>query len=153
MQTPDGTYWATDPALVSTLTGGKSVIDWFGFAPSFHDATLVGLDIGSGSVTIRIEAFRITSEVDANGYYVLDKHAVVTLSMHRVSGISLTGDAQSIISALRIRRLEADAAGWRTCEGPKAGHFEVSFESVYGLEGSIFADEISFDLTPIEIST
>jgi hypothetical protein len=67
-----------------------------------------------------------------------------------VTGISLSGVAQSIIFDLAIRRLSADFPDWQSCSGPKAGDFEIRLESSYGLEGSIFARDLVFSLTPEE---
>ena len=58
---------ATDENLFASLPGGKAVIDWFGFCPSFHDATLERVEFSRGKAVIVLKTFRMTSETDANG--------------------------------------------------------------------------------------
>jgi hypothetical protein len=140
------TNWQTDPELLARLPGGPALIEWFGFVPSFHDAVVERLEIADHSATLALKAHRMTNEVDADGYFVLDRHVVVTLHFAEVSVIALNGNAAAIIFELRIRRLGADGKGWPTCPGPDAGDIEVSFESSYGLEGRITAKRLAFEL-------
>lgn len=150
MQDTYGNHWTTDHDLFRELPGGAQVIEWFGFIPSFHDASLDKIEIANGTVTMRLKAFRMTSEVDDRGYFVLDRHALVTLYFSRVSGISLAGDAQSSIAELGIRRITTVPAVWETCCGPRAGNIEVSFDTNIGLEGSIFAHDLTMALDPVQ---
>jgi hypothetical protein len=98
------TYWATDKDLFASLPGGRTLIEWFGFCPTFHDATLERVELTSGKVSLVIRAFRMTTEIDAEGHYVLDRHVFVTLQMRGVTGLKLSGDAGSIVSELTIRQ-------------------------------------------------
>jgi len=93
----------------------------------------------------------MTSETDPNGFYVLDRHAFVTLRMRGVTGVKLEGDAGSIISELLIRRLQTEAprADWQSCAGPVVGNLEVMFDTSVGLYGSIFTTELAFELQPL----
>lgn len=151
METPLDADWRTDPDLFARLPGGTALIEWFGVVPTFHDASLEGLEISEGAATLKLKAFRTTSEVDAEGYYVLDRHALVTFSLSGVSGVSLTGNASSVISELRIRQLSADAPGWQSCGGPEAGDFEIDFGSSYGLYGQLFARDLILGFTPAAV--
>ena len=143
---------ATDSAIsyeefLRTLPGGAEVVDWFGAAPSFHDATLERLELANNSATLMLAAFRMTDKVDDRGFVVLDKHALVTIVLRRVSGISLQGDAGSIVSSLTIGPVEFESE-WRSVPGPAIGDFQISWESSYGLEGLLFAPELSLSLQP-----
>lgn len=82
-----------DEDLFGSLPGGQTVIDWFGFCPHFHDGNLERLELSGGNAVLAIRAFRMTSKVDAAGYFVQDRHAVVTLRMRGVTGVKLEGDA------------------------------------------------------------
>jgi hypothetical protein len=148
MQDADGSQWKTDEKLFADLTGGAAIIEWFGCAPSFHDATLDQLIFADGSATLTIRAFVTTNEVDQDGYFILNKHAVVTLHLEGVSGLSLVGNASSIIFGLGIRRVDTEAPRFDTCDGPAEGDFEISIESSYGLEGSIYARQVRLALQP-----
>lgn len=149
MMNADGTFWSTDMDLFAALPGGRVVIDWFGFVPSFHDAELDRLEVTKGAASMALRAFRMTDAVDAKGAFVLDKHAVVTLDLSDVTGVRLTGNAGSILLELGVRRVGAAPPGFGTCGGPTTGDIEVSFETSYGLEGSIYARGVSLSVDPI----
>ena len=141
---------ATDENLFASLPGGQAVIDWFGFCPVFHDGTLERLELSDGNAVLSVRTYRMTSKIEANGFYVADRHASVTLRMRGVTGMRLDGDAGSIISELLIRRLQTDPprADWQSCAGPVTGNIEITFGTAVGLYGSIFAKELAFELQP-----
>ncbi|AWN46647.1 hypothetical protein DK419_10245 [Methylobacterium terrae] len=149
----DGHAWEpTDETLVASLSGGRALIDWFGCCPSFHDAILERVAIADGDASLALRAFRMTDQTDENGCFILDRHADVIIQMRCVTGLRLTGDAVSIISALTVRRLPAtpDRSEWPTCDGPAAGDIEVAFGTSIGLTGSVYAKTVEFELTPAE---
>jgi hypothetical protein len=143
--------WTMDKDLFASLPGGQTVIDWYGFCPHFHDGILERLELSGGNAVLAIRAFRMANEVDAAGYFVQDRHAVVTLQMCGVTGVKLEGDAGSIISALVIRRLPytPDPSVWETCGGPVAGDIEIAFDTAVGLYGMIYAKDLRFELHPL----
>jgi hypothetical protein len=144
--------WPTDEGLFATLPGGQRVIDWFGFCPVFHDASLTRLELAGGDASMTVRAFNMGPETDTEGFYVKNRLADVVLKFSRVSGVKLEGDAASIIGWLGVRRLEApfDRADWETCVGPVPGDIEVSFDTAVGLYGSIYAKELTFELVPVK---
>lgn len=148
MNGTDSASWRTDPALFAAIPGGQAVIDWFGFAPSFHDATLERLDVSGDAVSLVLKAFRMSDDVAPEGHFVLDRHALVAFRMTGVSALRLVGNATAIVSNLRIRRLAADLPDWDTCAGPRAGDYELAFEASYGLEGSIWSRNLRLELAP-----
>jgi hypothetical protein len=147
--------WSTDEDLFASLPGGRAVIDWFGFCPYFHDSVLERLELSERNASLAIRAFRMTNATDANGYFILDRHALVTLQMRSVTGLRLDGDAGSIMSELTIRRLEEapDPAAWETCAGPGVGDIEIAFDASVGLRGSIYTRDLAFQLDPIVEAT
>jgi hypothetical protein len=129
------------------LDGGQAVIDWFGFAPLFHDATLTQISFADRSAELQLRAFRMTSEVDDNGYFKTDRHASVTIRLSGVMGVALTGNAAtSIISNLRFRQLAAEDVPTLSCDGPEGGNIEVAIESSYGLEGVLYARSMTMNV-------
>jgi hypothetical protein len=142
--------WTTDAELFASLPGGQTVIDWFGFCPDFHDGSLERLELSVGNAMLVVRTFRMTSRTDQTGFFVLDRHAAVVLRMRGVTGLKLKGDAQSGISELVIRRLQTDGArsDWETCAGPVAGNIEIALGTSVGLYGSIFTQELEFELQP-----
>ncbi|WP_343610221.1 hypothetical protein [Novosphingobium sp.] len=149
MQKAETSHWATDADTFMALDGAKEVVAWFGIIPSFHDATLGRLEIGQGTAIMSLETFRMTSEVDSQGFFVLDKHATVTLNAKGVTGLALTGEASATIARLIIRRVSAKPMGWDNAVGPEVGDIEIGWESSWGMDGTIYAREVSLSLQPL----
>ena len=62
---------------VPEIPGADEVVAWFGGWPSFHDAEVLEfLFVRKGTSYLRLHAWVMTDQLDARGYYVLDKHAV-----------------------------------------------------------------------------
>ena len=59
------------------VPGVESVISWFGYWPGFHDSKIIDLRLGPDSV-LRLRAFEMTDELDAAGFYKLQKHCTVS---------------------------------------------------------------------------
>ena len=150
MEMPSSDF-STDEELFASLPGGQAIIDWFGFCPSFHDGRLERLELLGGDAILTVRTFRMGEKKDADGFYVLDRLASVTLRFHSVTGVKLEGDAGSIISQLSIRRVTTAAArsDWDTCIGPAPGDIEVAFDTAVGLYGSIYAKQLAFELCPL----
>jgi hypothetical protein len=142
---------ALDVELFASLSGGQSVIDWFGFCPTFHDGALERLEIEGGNAVLVIRTFRMIDQLDATGLFILDRHALVTLYLRGVTGLRLEGDTGSIMGHLIIRRVESKPSRdeWVSCGGPSAGDLEVTFDTAVGLFGSMFAKEVELKLDPL----
>ena len=64
------------------IPGAETVVAWFGYWPTFHDAEVLSIVLDrSGPSTVAVHVFESTSEVEADGYYRLIKHAVATFSI------------------------------------------------------------------------
>lgn len=124
-----------DTAL-KNVAGLDTLVHWFGRMPRFHDAKLLDIALhGHKSSTLRIHAFQMTDKVDEQGYFVLEKHAVVTLSLEEVTSASLTDfNPPGIIHDLRITH-----AG----DG-----VQITWNSSYGAEGALTAKRLSIALQP-----
>jgi hypothetical protein len=85
----------TSPSeIVENVPGGPDLLAWFGGRfPSFHDAEVVGLtlDRERARCRVRVHAFQMTPEVDADGYYVCINHAVITFALGDVVSLELEG--------------------------------------------------------------
>ena len=115
------------------VEGAQQLIDWLGFVPSFHDAELLDIELFSNrSGRLRLHAFRMTDKVDDKGYFILDRHVLVTVTLEEVRAISLDYfDLTGTISQLHILR-----AGKR---------FRVEWQSSYGVHGDIVAKNVRID--------
>jgi hypothetical protein len=122
------------------VPGGEALFGWFGRVPRFHDAKLLEITFsGKGSGLLRIHAWNMTNKVDARGYFVLDKHVVVTLAL-AVSVINCTNFdmVPAVIFDLEITSLDQG--------------FRLEWSASYGVSGSIGAKEVRITLEPGEPS-
>jgi len=97
----------------------------------------------------------MTDEIDENGHFVLDRHVMVEIHLSGVTGVTMTGDATSNFAGLGIRRTTSRPGEWTTCGGPQPGDFEVGWDTNVGLEGAIYAREVSLklhDAMPLSVS-
>ena len=101
MQPTNGAYWTTDEELFLACQGGRAVADWFGFVPSFHDATLDRIELAGGNALLAFRTFRMTDEVDAEGFFLLDRHAVVTV--REIAGFLAAGVGWAIVNSFAGR--------------------------------------------------
>jgi hypothetical protein len=125
------------------IPGAADVIAWFGYWPSFHDAEVLSITLDRSSASrVVIHAFEMTAEVDAQGRYVLTKHAVVTFFLEGFPrdqyGITNTRieffTSQNVLSSASINKT--------------AGGYELALEGCCGLDGVICAEGIRVELTP-----
>lgn len=125
-----------DTFVLDGLPGGKALFHWFGCTPRFHDAELLEITLSSNEQsTMRIHAWVTTDEVDSQGYFVRDKHVVVTITLDKVTYASLSDfHLVGIIADLRVTKID-DA-------------FQISWDGSYGVEGTLRAQRVSFDLRP-----
>lgn len=124
-------------SLLHDIPGGEALVEWFGRAPRFHDAELLEITFSSkGAGLLRIHTWNMTNEVDAKGYFVLDKHVMVTLVLEGVSAINLADFdmAPGIIFDLEITKVDQ--------------HFRVEWSASYGVDGFITAKHLQISLAP-----
>jgi hypothetical protein len=110
------------------LEGAAAFCEWFGSpAPCFHDASVAGLSFEHrGRSRIVLHAFRMTSEVDPGGYFVLDRHCEVSFTLDGVTEVRFRDfDEGSILQGLTV-----------TIEG---GKIVLDLESVVGADGRVSA--------------
>ncbi|TDR94549.1 hypothetical protein [Enterovirga rhinocerotis] len=119
------------------VPGGAALVDWFGHAPRFHDAVLLEIGFASkGRGMLRIHAWTMTDAVDAEGHFILDKHAVVTLALQDVSRIDCTDFdmVPGIIFDLSISQVDE--------------HFHIEWNASYGIVGSIRSKQMEISFRP-----
>ena len=129
------------PSALPDIPGGVELIKWFGFTPHFHDASvLFAKFVDGGRGELRIHAWRMTDQTDAHGYFILDRHAVVTFSFEGVRDINLRDVNE--FGGIYDLSLSAIDDGFRiewdnTCgrDGP-------------GIEGSVAARDVRVSFVP-----
>jgi hypothetical protein len=108
------------------------LVDRFGRWPSFHDAEVLSLNLNrrapiSPSCEMVIHAWIMTNQVDSRGYFMLEKHTLVTLRLEElIESQFLDFNHQNCLSDLWVVE--------EIFENEPA--LRVQFPSNYGLEGS-----------------
>jgi hypothetical protein len=140
-----------ETAIYHAVPGGAELVRWFGQAPSFHDAEILSLDLRrKGQSVLRLYGWINTGEVGQDGYFVLDRHAVVTFALDEVMDLQLDGfSIQNVIGGLVLRRAP-DRPERRGHLGldPLPQDIEIQLEPCYGLSGLIRARAVSISFEP-----
>jgi hypothetical protein len=123
-------------ATIGDLEGGAALCAWFEGIPSFHDAKLRELEFRQGGPgRLVAHTFRMESEVDAQGYFLLTKHVAVTLTIFELIEVELFEFMEAgIMFGLDI---ETDSDG-----------VTLRFDSSYGVHGRIKAKRIVVSFEP-----
>jgi hypothetical protein len=123
-------------SALQKIPGGQALYDWFGRVPHFHDAEVLEISLSSnGPSMLRIHTWEMTDKVDAQGYFILQKHIVVTVTLEDVSVISLHDfNLVGIIGFLEITDVE--------------DRYRFNWDCSYGVSGTIEAKRARFDLKP-----
>jgi hypothetical protein len=126
----------TSESTLRDISGGKALFDWFGRVPHFHDAEVLEITLSNkGPSTLRVHTWEITDKVNAQGYFFLDKHVVVTITLEEVTQVALDDfNLPGIIGFLEIMKIE--------------GGYRFTWDASYGVTGSLQAKQARFDLAP-----
>jgi hypothetical protein len=137
--------------IYASIPGGPDLVAWFGHAPSFHDAEIVSLSLHRRAPSmLSIHAWNMTKEVDDRGYFVLDKHAVVTFTLEDILDLQLDGFShQNVVFGLRLRHApdRPDRRPFYWFE-PSPSDYEIELEPCFGLEGRIRCRRVSVAFVP-----
>ena len=75
----------------------------------------------------------MTGKVDTRGYFVLDKHVVVTITLEEVTHVDLVDfNMPGIISGLQVTKIDEDV--------------QFAWDGSYGVAGVLRAKKACFDL-------
>ena len=130
-----------DAISIEALPGGRALISWFGQILSFHDAEIVNLSLDrSASSILTIYCFRMTDEVDTRGYFIPDKHALVTFQMDDIIDLKLDGfSVQNVIFGLTISKRPDSDPG-----------YDIDLEPCFGLSGRLSCRSLSVLFRPLD---
>ena len=138
-----------DTPIYDAVPGGSELVRWFGREPSFHDAEILSLYLRrKGRSILRLHGWINTGAVGPDGYYVLDRHAIVTFTLDGVMDLQLDGfSVQNVIGGLILRRAP-DRPERRGYFEPLPQDIEIELEPCYGLDGLIRARSVSITFEP-----
>lgn len=106
----------------------------FGSWPSFHDAEILSIQLDRGgedgpSLTAVIHLWRMTNEVDANGYIVCKNYTLATLRFGHILLEMLNGfNHQNVLSELSISTIDSNISENDHCS------FGILMETSYGCQ-------------------
>jgi hypothetical protein len=126
------------PELLANVPGGPELIAWFGYAPRFHDAEVLGLtlDRDGPRCSLRVHGFEMTREVDEAGYFVCAKHVVVVFHLTDLRVLELNDfNHQNALMGLTITR------------EPDAG-YRLELDGAHGLSGVMQGRQLEIELEP-----
>lgn len=138
-----------EEAIYDQVPGGAELLRWFGQAPSFHDAEILSLDLRrKGPSALRLHGWIMT--VGEDGLIVLDRHVIVTFSLHDIMDLQLEGfNIQNVIGGLILRRApdRTERRGYLALD-PLPQDIEIELEPCYGLDGLIRARSVVISFQP-----
>jgi hypothetical protein len=137
--------------IYDAVVGGTELVQWFGRVPSFHDAEILSLCLHRrGESFLRLHGWIMTGAVGQDGYFILDKHAIVTFRLTEIMDLQLSSfSRQNVIGGLTLRRApyRPDRRPHLTSD-PLPEDIEVELEPCYGLDGLIRARSVSITFEP-----
>jgi hypothetical protein len=112
------------------VPGAAEIVNWFGHWPTFHDAEILSIELNrSGTSTLKVHTFATSKELDARGYFITNKHAVVSFLLDGICALQLDGfNHQNVIFDLGINKHD---------DG-----YELVLGGCNGVEGRLVAREI-----------
>lgn len=94
--------------------------------------------------TLRLHTWRMTDQADGQGFFLLDRHAIVTITLNGLRFVSVNDfDLPGIIMYLEINRAEVGTGYTGTMNGT-----QPKWDGSYGVEGTLTAREARFDVEP-----
>jgi hypothetical protein len=122
------------PEELKSFEGARELLDWFGEWPGFHDAEILRFDLRRDEPSrILIHTWRMTKQVDAKGFFQVEKNVVVEFVLEEIFELNLVGEAATaILFALQFKTA-------------KSG-IKLEFDSSYGFSGLISAKRIKIVL-------
>jgi hypothetical protein len=131
------------PAELEAIDGSKSLFDWFGYWPSFHDAEITRLHLNrNGTSSLAVRTWNRTKEVDERGYYISTKHVLVEFLLSEIADLELYQFSnQNVISGVTVEVITGQSGD---------RFYRLSMWPCYGLAGHLNAKQVRINLLPDE---
>lgn len=132
---------AVPAAEVPPIEGAASVVEWFGYWPTFHDAEVLSILLDRWGVSkVKIHVWERTREVDDRGYYMSRKHAFVTFELEELcwedeAAMELHGfNHQNVLGSLQVEAVD--------------GRYRLVLWSIFGVDGFLSCERMRVRLEP-----
>jgi hypothetical protein len=144
-------------SVYQAIAGGPELLRWFDGVPRFQDAEIISISLNrAGPSFLVLHGWKIAKGVGPDGFFVVEKSAVVTFALEDITDLQLDGFAQqNVIDELCLNRVSTDcaiSAGDPLAKSPET--FELLLEHCFGLSGYLRARRVSvsFEAFPSESS-
>jgi hypothetical protein len=136
---PDPAYDA-HCAIFAGLPGGDRLIEWYGYAPDFHDCEVRKLEVRSnGSSQLDLLFWRYGERAE-----LMERH-LLQITIGTILDLSLNGFAvPNIMNQVRFKApvVRAERLPYYPYD-PKPGDVEIEFEPTIGIDGFILGRNLS----------
>ncbi len=121
--------------LIQAIPGAQQLFDWFGSWPSFHDAEVLSIELNrTGPSKIKVHTFATTNRVNPKGFYICDKHCIVTFTLDDITDVEFAHfNHQNVLSSLAFGRENEELM--------------MTFWASYGVEGTVKARKFTIEVT------
>ena len=135
--------------IYAETPGGPELLAWFGRVPSFHDAEIVRLELNRRRPgRLAVHFWNMLGDTDERGYFILDRHAVVTFTLIDVIDIQLDGfNHQNVLSGLSLLRAP-ERPDRQTLYASSPNDYEILMEPCFGMDGRIRCRNLTIALAP-----
>jgi len=132
--------------IEATIKNSNLLTQVFGRWPSFHDAEVISMELfrNAGGVSqpnlrSKIHVFEMTSEIDAQGFYVLKNNVLVTFLFGGIDESFVNGfNQQNVLWGLSIADISP-----RQLERLQ---FEVNFASSFGVQAEFKCSNVEIEV-------
>lgn len=137
-------------AIFEDIAGGRELLAFFGTAPSFHDAEVIGLTLDrAGESILQVHGWTVSGRRNPDGSSMLDKQAVVNFIFAGITDLSLEGfSQQNVIAGLLLQKARDRGRSDFLRHSDSPEDIEVELLPCYGLEGFIRAREVKVSFRP-----
>jgi hypothetical protein len=128
-----------EPNVLSQIPGGRALVDWFGGVPTFHDGEVLSVHLERDQPSkLVVYGFRMNSETDAQGFYVVDRKVTATFVIDGIDSLELKGfSIQNVLNRLSIHARSGGTG------------YEIELEDTYGIGGRIGCEAVSVSYSAI----
>jgi hypothetical protein len=135
--------------IYAEIPGGPELLAWFGRVPGFHDAEIVQLELNRRRPSkLAIHFWNMLSDTDERGYFILDRHAVVTFTLVDIIDIQLDGfNHQNVLGSLHLLR-GPERPDRETLYTSSLTDYEIVLEPCFGTDGRIRCRSLTIALAP-----